>query len=278
VSATVPADGLVLRLRSEPAFRLDLSQLTPEKLSGQGADAVARLPLSHGRLRMTVGDWFDVRGHGGARLVIEADGARLDRIGAAMTDGELRVDGDAGAYLGIDMRGGRIAVSGDADAYVACSMAGGSVSIGGSAGDFLGAALPGEHKGMRGGTVIVAGSIGDRAGDHMRRGLVLVEGDAGSYCGARMQGGTIGLLGRAGPRPGYAMRRGTLMFTGAAPTPGPSFNDAGELPLGFLVLMLKSWRNLPSRFASLQRPSTRVRRWIGDLGFGGQGELIHWPD
>jgi len=278
MSASVPGAGLVLRLRSEPAFRLDLSQLTPEKLSGQGAEAVARLPLSHGRLRMSVGDWFEVRGAGGERVVIEADGARLDRIGAGMTAGELQVDGNAGAYLAANMRGGRIAVSGNADAYVACSMAGGSVSIGGNAGDFLGAALPGEHKGMRGGTVIVSGSIGDRAGDHMRRGLVLVEGGAGSYCGSRMQGGTIGLLGGAGPHPGYAMRRGTLMFTGAAPAPGPTFNDAGELPLGFLVLMLKSWRALPSRFAGLQRPSTRVRRWIGDLGFGGHGELIHWPE
>jgi formylmethanofuran dehydrogenase subunit C len=112
----------------------------------------------------------------------------------------------------------------------------------------------------------------------MRRGLVLVEGDCGSYCGARMQGGTIALLGKAGARPGFAMRRGTLLFAGEAPpAPGASFNDAGELPLGFLVLLLRSWGGLPSRFAQLQRPSTRVRRWIGDLGFGGQGELIHWP-
>ena len=55
------------------------------------------------------------------------------------------------------------------------------------------------------------------------------------------------------------------------------FNDAGELPLGFLVLLARSWKELPSRFASLSRLSTRVRRWVGDLAFGGQGELIHWP-
>jgi formylmethanofuran dehydrogenase subunit C len=125
--------------------------------------------------------------------------------------------------------------------------------------------------------VIVGGRLGDRAGDHMRRGLILAEGDCGDYCGARMQGGTIAMLGACGARPGFAMRRGTLLFAGPGPLPGPTFNDAGELPLGFLGLLVRSWKELPSRFASLSRPSTRVRRWVGDLAFGGEGELIHWP-
>jgi formylmethanofuran dehydrogenase subunit C len=268
---------LTLRLRSAPSFRLDLSALTPERLSGQSAEAVARLELKHGRRVTPVGEWFDVRGAPGPRLVIEADGTRLDRIGADMTGGDIRIEGNAGAYLGIGMRGGRIELSGNADAYAACGLAGGTLKIGGDAGDFLGAALPGDHKGMRGGVVIVGGRLGDRAGDHMRRGLILVEGGAGSYCGARMQGGTIALLGGCGMRPGFSMRRGTLVFAGPPPVPGPTFNDAGELPLGFLVLLKRGWAELPSRFAKLERASTRVRRWIGDLAFGGQGELIHWP-
>ena len=230
---------LVLRLRAEPRFRLDLSPLTPEGLAGQSADAVSRLPLTYGRRSVPVGEWFDVRGAGGPRLVIEGDGSRLDRIGAAMRDGLIRIEGNAGAYLGIGMRGGQIEVSGDTDAYAASGLAGGLVRIRGDAADFLGAALPGEHRGMRGGVVIVGGRLGDRAADHMRR--------------------------------------GTLLFAGPAPAPGPTFNDAGELPLGFLVLLARSWKELPSRFASLSRPSTRVRRWVGDLAFGGQGELIHWP-
>jgi formylmethanofuran dehydrogenase subunit C len=268
---------LTLRLRTAPAFRLDLSALIPEKLAGLGAEAVARLQLRHGRRVTPVGEWFDVRGTGGPRLVIEADGTRLDRIGADMSDGDIRIEGNAGAYLGIGMRGGRIEVSGHVDAYAACGLAGGTLKIGGNAGDFLGAALPGDHKGMRGGVVLVGGRLGERAGDHMRRGLILCEGDAGAYCGARMQGGTIALLGSCGLRPGFSMRRGTLVFAGPPPAPGPTFNDAGELALGFLVLLKRGWAGLPSKFAQLQRPSTRVRRWVGDLAFGGQGELIHWP-
>jgi formylmethanofuran dehydrogenase subunit C len=269
---------LVLRLRTAPAFRLDLSPLTPERLAGQSADAIARLPLACGRRSLPVGEWFDARGSADDGIVIEGDGTRLDRIGAGLQGGRIRVEGNAGAYLGFGMRGGRIEVGGSVDAYAASGLTGGIVTIGGDAGDCLGAALPGEHRGMRGGIVIVRGRIGDRAGDHMRRGLILAEAGCGDYCGSRMQGGTIATLGPCGARPGYAMRRGTLLFAGPAPAPGPTFNDGGDLPLGFLVLLQRSWKELPSRFASLQRPSTRARRWLGDLAFGGEGELLHWPD
>lgn len=268
---------LVLRVRTPPQFRLDLSPLTPERLAGQSADAVARVLLACGRRRVPVGEWFDVRGSAGRSILIEGDCARMDRIGAGMQDGQIRIEGDAGAYVGLGMQGGRIDVSGSVDAYAACGLTGGLVRVGGNAGDYLGAALPGEHRGMRGGVVIVAGRLGDRAGDHMRRGLILAEGACGNYCASRMQGGTIATLGACGERPGFAMRRGTLLLVGPAPTPGPTFNDGGELPLGFLVLLARSWKELPSRFASLARASTRVRRWTGDLAFGGQGELIHWP-
>ena len=270
-------NGLVLRLRSAPAFRLDLSPLTPERLAGQSAEAVARLELAYGRRKVPVGEWFEVRGAAGPRLLIEGDCTRVDRIGAGLSDGEIRVEGSVGAYLGIGMRGGRIEVSGNTDAYTACGLAGGVVKVAGDAGDYLGGALPGEHRGMRGGAVIVGGRLGDRAGDHMRRGLILAEGECGQYCGSRMQGGTIATLGRCGARPGYAMRRGTLLFAGPAPAPGPTFNDGGELSLGFLVLLARAWKDLPSRFASLSRSSVRVQRWVGDLAFGGEGELIHWP-
>jgi formylmethanofuran dehydrogenase subunit C len=268
---------LVLKLRSAPNFRLDLSPLTPGRLEGQSLDAIARTLLAYGRRSVPVGEWFDVQGAAGSDMVIEGDGNRLDRIGADMQKGSIRVEGNAGAYLGIGMRGGRIEVSGSADAYAGSGLSGGLVRIGGDAGDFAGAALPGEHRGMRGGVVIVGGRLGDRAGDHMRRGLILADGGCGDYCGARMQGGTIATLGACGAHPGFAMGRGTLLFAGAAPSPGPSFNDGGEQSLGFLVLLARSWKELPSGFASLNRPSIRVRRWVGDLAFGGQGELIHWP-
>lgn len=269
--------GWVLRLRARPPVRLDLSLLTPERLADQSAGDVAHIVLGGGGASSRVGDWFDVSGSPGDEISIEGACDRLDRIGAGMQQGLIRVHGDAGVYLGIGMRGGRIEVAGSVDAYAASGMSAGLIAIDGGAGDFLGGALPGEHRGMRGGVVVVRGDVRDRAADHMRRGLILIEGSCGDYCGARMQGGTIGLLGACGARAGYSMRRGTLLFMGSMPEPGATFGDGGVLPLAFLTLLTRSWSELPTRFAGLQRGSTRVHRWMGDLGFGGEGELIHWP-
>ena len=99
-----------------------------------------------------------------------------------------------------------------------------------------------------------------------------VPGDGGC-----VQGVSIAWLCGGGAGAGFSMCGVTLLFTGPPPMPGPTFNDTGELPLGFLVLLARAWKDLPSRFASLSRASTRVRRWTGDLAFGGQGELLHWP-
>jgi formylmethanofuran dehydrogenase subunit C len=267
---------LTLRLRARPRFRIDVSMLTLDQLAGQTAAAIARFELPLGRRMTPLGELFDVSGEPGDTLVFEGDCGRLDRMGAGLAAGVIRVEGDAGAYVGLAMRGGEIVVSGSVDAYAACGLAGGMLRIGGSAGDFLGAALPGEHRGMRGGIVIVRGNVADRAGDHMRRGLMLIEGNCGDYCGARMGGGTIAIAGRCGQRPGYAMRRGTLLFRGDPPAPGPTFNDCGAQPLGFLSLLARAWRD-SSRFAALAASDVQARRWLGDLGFGGQGELLHWP-
>jgi formylmethanofuran dehydrogenase subunit C len=268
--------SLTLRLRTSLRFRIDASTLTPERLSGQTAASIARLELPLGRRTTALGELFDVSGNAADTLVFEGDCERLDRIGAGLTAGAVRVEGNCGAYVGLAMRGGEIVVSGSVGAYAACGLAGGTLRIGGSAGEFLGAALPGEHRGMRGGVVIVRGNVADRAGDHMRRGLILIEGNCGDYCGARMGGGTIAIAGRCGERPGYAMRRGTLVFRSDPPVAGPTFNDCGVQPLGFLSLLAKSWRDAP-KFAALAGSDVRARRWVGDLGFGGQGELLHWP-
>jgi formylmethanofuran dehydrogenase subunit C len=271
--------ALVLRQRQANSLRIDLSALTPERLAGLAAPQIERLELMVGRRVLALAEVFEVRGGDVDTLVIQTAGDRCDRIGAGLTRGELRVEGDAGAYLGAGARGGRIVVAGSCGAYCASGASGAAFEIGGHAGEFLGAAAPGEHAGMSGGSVHVRGNVGDRAADHMRRGLILVEGDVADYAGSRMGGGTLVVLGACGSRPGYAMRRGTVLCLGPAPVPGPTFNDAGTHRLGFLALVARAWRTAApesSRFTGLLRDDTRARRWVGDAGFGGQGELLHW--
>lgn len=265
---------LTFRLRHDPKFFVDVSALTPDRLQGQSAGNIVRLPLYLGRERIAVGDLFDVQGDDATELVFSGDLARIDRIGAGMRQGTILVEGSCGSYLGLGMKSGEIEVRGNAELYAGSGMTGGKLIIHGNAGDFLGGALAGERRGMAGGTVIVKGNAGDRAGDMMRRGMLLIEGSAGSYCASRMLAGTVGVLGNVADHPCYGMKRGTMILPRGLTEYPATFGDCGVHDLGFLTLLRRAWQSLPSRFASLEWRSNRVRRWMGDLANRGRGEVL----
>lgn len=267
--------ALTLRLRECPRQRIDLAGFTPDGLAGKTLAEIQAIPLWVGNQQTAAGNLFAIEGDELDRIVIQSDSDRLDGIGSGMTRGSLTVEGRAGAYLGQGMRGGEIRVSGDAGLFAGSGMSGGVLRIDGSAGDFLGAAIPGERRGMRGGRIEVRGNAGDRVGDHQRRGIILIAGDAGDFCGSRMGAGTILVLGRTGGDVGFAMRRGTLLLT-AEPELPPTFNDNGQQDLSVLRLLTRSWRTLDAPFDTLDARGTRVRRWLGDLGNEGRGEVLVW--
>ena len=265
---------LCLTLRQPLSQRVDLSPLTPDDLSGKTPGQVAAVELAMGNRRVRVDDLFSLSGTFSSELEIRNGCDRLDRLGEGMTHGRITVHGGAGAYLGARMSGGVIEVNGGVGAYAATGMKGGMIHITGDAGDFLAAALPGDHHGMQGGTVVVGGNAGDRAGDRMRRGMLLIEGNAGDYCASRMVAGTIAVGGTVGRSPGFAMRRGTLLLLQSPGTLAPTFNNCDEHALGFITLLVRSWRTLPGRFATLPDTRTRARRYVGDLANGGRGEIL----
>ncbi len=268
--------ALTLTLREPPRFWVDCSALTPDRLAGLSAGRVGAIELTSGNRRLRTDEVFAVGDGDAADMLIEGACAKLDRIGADMTSGRLRVVGDVGDYLGVSMSGGRIELAGSAGSHCACAMAGGTVDVEGSVGDFLGGALPGELQGMRGGLVRVGGGAGERAGDRMRRGMLLVEGDAGDFCASRMAAGTLAVLGRVGADPGFGMVRGTLLVRDLPGGLLPTFNDCGIHELGFLCLLLRSWKELPGAFGRLSPDAIRVRRHVGDLANGGKGEILVW--
>ncbi|MET0069228.1 MAG: formylmethanofuran dehydrogenase subunit C [Candidatus Thiodiazotropha sp.] len=270
--------NLTLRLRSPLSQRIDMTPFTPGLLAGQQADEVARIPLWLGNRQVDAGELFAISGNSTAQIVIQSDSDRLDRIGADMNGGNIRVEGKAGAYLGCGMRDGAIQVSGDVGLAAGCAMRGGRLTLDGNAGDFLGGALPGERQGMRGGSIVLKGSAGDRAGDSMRRGMILIAGDCGDYSASRMVAGTMVVLGQCGAQTGMAMRRGSLILTSAPKSLPVTFNDNGRHNLYFLTLLSRSVEDLPA-FASLADKGNLVQRWLGDLSCGGMGEiLITTPD
>lgn len=265
--------ALTFTLKQQVAQRIDVSALTPDRLAGLSADAIRALPLNVGNRELELGELFSVGGDDADDIVI-AGGARLDRIGFGMSRGRLRVDGDAGAYAGAQMRGGELVVGGSVGMFAACGMRGGSLSVEGNAGDFLGGALPGDMQGMRGGLVRVRGHAGERAGDRMRRGAILIGGDAGACCASRMIAGTVAVFGKLGERAGESMKRGTLLCTQAPERMLTTFNECGSFELVFLTLLFRQWKALGAPFDTLAGRAPRARRYMGDLGAGGKGELL----
>jgi formylmethanofuran dehydrogenase subunit C len=265
---------LTLTLRTPPAQRVDCAALTVDRLSGMAIAEIAALPLPSGNRTIPAGELFTLGGTPGERVEIVGGTDRLDRIGQGMTRGTMLIRGDAGSYLGAGLEGGTIEVEGRTGAYTATGMRSGMIHVHGDAGDFLAAAIPGEHRGMQGGTVVIRGNAGDRVGDRMRRGMLLIEGNTGDYCAARMVAGTIAVAGKIGAFPGAAMRRGTLLLLQSPAELPPTFNDCGTFPLSFLTLMLRSWRALPGSFGTLPDGAFPVRRFMGDLGNDGRGEIL----
>ncbi|PWC87443.1 hypothetical protein TSH100_09955 [Azospirillum sp. TSH100] len=263
---------LSFRLKGPLTGRIDASPLLPHRLAALDLSEIAALPLRLGRGHVAVAELFNLSGSPGD--VIEFDGDdRLDFVGAGLTGGTIRVAGPVGHRAGTGMSAGALLVEGSAGLAAGAAMRGGVLSIGGDAGNGLGGALPGERAGMTGGRIMVQGSCGDRVGERMRRGLIAVGGDAGAYAALHMNAGSLLIGGSPGPFTGHGMRNGTILFRGEiAPLPG--FADCGLNKLPFLSLLDNHLSELDGVPPACRGMTGRARRWLGDRGFGGRGELL----
>jgi len=263
---------LTLILRQRPEQRLDLSPLVPHLISGRSIAEIERLELQTTRWRVSVGDVFRLRMGDPARIRIEGSCDRLDRIGHAMTGGEVFVDGDVGTQAGRLMSGGSLTIGGNTGPWAASGMKGGLLEIRGATGAFLAAPLAGEMAGMRGGLVIVRGRAGERAGDRMRRGTIVIEGEAGAYAGSRMIAGSLLVAKKAGPLPGYLMKRGSIVLGAGCEAISPTFVDCGFHEL----LAMRLWAGFVHCYSKkaatlLRRP---LQRLAGDMAVLGKGEIF----
>jgi formylmethanofuran dehydrogenase subunit C len=262
--------ALTLKLAADAGQRLDLSPLTPARLAGLSLKEIAALTIGTTREPLTVGDVFKLKGTEPAKLRFVETDASCDRIGHRLTEGQILIDGDAGAYLGAFMRGGRIVLSGSAGAYAGAAMAKGSIEIGGDAGERAGGVAVGETFGMRGGRLAIGGKAGALLGERMRRGLIIVGRGAEDYAGARMIAGTILIKGAVGRWAGYGLRRGSLILGQEPKDLLPTFNDCGTLDFNWLRLLQRTLHadGVPVKFGA------RARRLMGDMAAVGKGEML----
>ena len=262
--------ALTFKLATKPNQRLDLSPLTPARLAGLSSSEIEAILIGTSREPVTVGDMFKLKGNDAAKLRLIGTDARCDRIGQELTEGEIDVEGDAGAYLGASMQGGKIKLHGSAGPFAGGGMKGGAIEIAGDVGERAGGVVVGETFGMRGGRLTIGGKAGPMLGERMRRGLVIVEGGAGDYAGARMIAGTILIKGRVGRWAGYGLRRGSLILSKEPKDLLPTFGDCGMLDFNWLRVLE---RNLQATGARVKF-RCRARRFMGDMAVLGKGEML----
>ena len=267
---------LTLTQRTPTDQRLDMGAFIPERLAGMTTAEISRIPIFVGNRKEPAGELFDISGSPGERLHIIPSALNLDNLGKDMGRGDLHVEGDAGRWAGCSLRGGSLMVDGNTGDEAGTGMTAGRLQILGDTGERLGGTVPGATRGMSGGLIQVRGDAGDRVGERLRRGVILIEGDAGDYGGANMIAGTLVVLGLAGAMTGSGMRRGTLLLTRPPRSLPSTFNDNGVHELSFLGLLIGELEGLADLGAWAGKPRMSARRYLGDLGDGGLGEIL-WP-
>ncbi len=267
---------LVLRLKQPTSIPLEVDSIQLETVRGQSADEVRRTPIQYGNAQAPLGDFFDVAGSAAdSEIVWEGDCSRVKLIGAQLTEGKIRVDGNAGMHLGAQMRGGQIVVNGNASDWVGAEMHGGRIHVRGNAGNLVGAVYRGGRRGMTGGAILIDGDAGDEIGHTMRRGLIVVGGRVGDAVGFDLIAGSILLFGEVGIRPGAGMKRGTIGLLGTHSLPKllSTFKFAGLSRPVFLRFYLLRLREI-AFFVPEECFHADHQRYCGDFLELGKGEIL----
>lgn len=269
--------ALTLALKQTISIPLEVQSLNSESVSQQSVDQIRALPVLHGNRKMTVADFFDVQQSSSETdlVVWSGDCSRVKYIGAGLSTGRIRVEGNAGMHLGAEMSGGEILVEGNVSDWIATEMKGGTLCVKGNAGDLLGAAYPGNKRGMNGGTILIHGNAGHEAGHRMRRGTIVIGGSSGDATGFDMIAGSIFSFGPIGSRTGAGMRRGTIGLFGETSEPEflPTFQYSCIYQPTWLSFFL---RQLSSSGFPVPEDcfDSEYRRYCGDFLALGKGEIL----
>jgi formylmethanofuran dehydrogenase subunit C len=219
---------VVLRLKKELRVPINAECISPNVFAGKSLGEIAELQLWEGNRKRSLGDVFEVEGSCGktpSEVTIHLVGelSKVQRIGAGMTEGQVKVQGDVGMHIGDEMKGGKITVEGNAGSWVGSAMKGGMIEVKKNAGDYIGAAYRGSTKGMRGGTIIIHGNAGTEVGCYMKKGFIKVYGDIDQFVGIRMKNGTISVKGNTKERAGAYMKGGKIILCNHVASILPTF-------------------------------------------------------
>ncbi len=266
---------LSLRYTMTTSIPVEVEGITPDVVADKSLAEIEQLEVFQGNYKTRLAEFFEVSGDPtDGEMQWDGDLAGVHWIGAKMTAGRVRVNGNVGRHVGSEMTAGEIIVEGDAGDWVGGEMHGGSIHIHGRAGHLIGAAYRGSARGMTGGSILIDGDVGNEIGHTMRRGMLAVGGNAGDLAGFNMLAGSILIFGNAGIRHGAGMRRGTIGFFGdEAPPLLPTFRHACRYRPDILAVVLRKLRQrgLPLADSLLE---SDVDLYNGDMIEGGRGEIL----
>jgi formylmethanofuran dehydrogenase subunit C len=249
--------GLVAELRTPLKQPADFSDLFAEPWTGLSAQELSLRPVHLEREgRVPLGDLFEITGSPAESIRFIGNLDRANRLGAALGEGTVVVEGNVGTEAGL-------------------GMAGGVLEIEGNAGPRAGAAPLGLKRGMTGGELIVHGSVGGEAGATMRRGLLAIGGSAGPRAGLGMIAGTVVLFGAADADAGLWSKRGSVVALGKIVPPETYAYACTYQPVHVMIMLmrLRTTFRLPVQRKHL---TGLYRRYSGDMAELGRGEILAW--
>ena len=160
--------ALTFTLKKKPAFRINCSPLTSNKLAGKTIKQILEITLNN---NSKVIDIFELTGNDTEHIFFKNCSNQLDFIGHKMSRGQITIEGDCGDFLGANMQGGSIVCTGNAGDRVGDLMRRGLILIDGNAGEYCGSR-------MLAGTIGAYGSVGQHLGFGMKRGTILLKNKA----------------------------------------------------------------------------------------------------
>ena len=160
--------ALTFTLKKKPAFKINCSPLTSNKLAGKTIKQILEITLNN---NSKVIDIFELKGNDTEHIFFKNCSNQLDFIGHKMSRGQITVEDDCGDFLGAQMQGGTIICNGNVGDRVGDQMRRGLILIDGDAGDYLASR-------MLAGTIGVHGEVGKYVGFGMKRGTILLKNKA----------------------------------------------------------------------------------------------------
>ena len=268
--------GLRLTLRTPLRERINLGPAFVAPWADASASDIARREAWSPRSgSVPLGDLFAVDGTPDGTVTLSGDLHLAERVGAGLTEGTVRVEGDVGDRAGAGLRGGRLEIAGNAGHSTGEGMGGGVIIVRGNAGNRTGAAAPGNKRGMTGGELVVLGNAGEETGAAMRRGLVAVGGTTGRCTFLSGIAGTVVACGATGPDAALWNKRGSLVCLGSV-EPSATYRYACVIQPVYLRLLLRRLRDVHGLPVTAGHIDGRFRRYSGDFAETGRGEILAW--